>query len=56
MAPRSQRLAFTFATLLAMAVFLAITTWAAAPKYASGSAAPAVRKAAIYRPDLWKLY
>jgi hypothetical protein len=42
--------------LFAMAVFLAISTWAAAPKHAGGSAAPVPAKAANYRPDLWKLY
>jgi hypothetical protein len=40
--------------VLAMGVFLAITTWAASPKLQSDSAAPA--KGTIYRPDLWKVY
>jgi hypothetical protein len=42
--------------VLAMAVFLVISTWAAAPKHAGSSAAPVPGKAANYRPDLWKLY
>jgi hypothetical protein len=52
MAPK--RLAFVFATVLGMAVFLAITTWAASPKPQSDSAASA--KGTIYRPDLLKVY
>jgi hypothetical protein len=56
MAPGPQRLAFTFAILVAMAVCLAITTWAAAPKHAPGSAAPVAAKAANYRAELWKVY
>jgi hypothetical protein len=56
MAPRPQGLAFIFAMVLAMAVFLAITTWAAAPKQAGGSAASVPSKAANYRPDPWKVY
>ena len=55
MAPGPQRLAFTFAILVAMAVCLATTTWAAAPKHAPGSAAVAA-KAANYRAELWKVY
>ena len=47
-------LGFVFGVVLAMGVFLAITTWAASPKPHSDSAAPA--KGTIYRPDLWKVY
>lgn len=56
MAPGTQRLAFIFATVLAMAVFLAISTWAAAPKHAGNSAAPVPGKAVNYRAELWKVY
>jgi len=56
MAPGPQRLAFTFAILVAMAVYLAISTWAAAPKHESGSPAPVSAKAANYRAELWKVY
>ena len=56
MAPRTQRLAFAVAMVLAMAVFLGITTWAAAPKHAPASAAPVPAKAVNYRADLWKVY
>jgi hypothetical protein len=47
-------LTFVFGIVLAMAVVLTITTWAASPKPESGSAALA--KGTIYRPDLWKVY
>jgi hypothetical protein len=43
-----------FGIVLAMAVALTITTWAASPKPDSDSAAP--ERAPIYRPDLWKVY
>ena len=56
MAPRAHRLAFILATVLAMAVFLAISTWAAGPKQAAGSASPVPGKAVNYRADLWKVY
>jgi hypothetical protein len=56
MAPTPHTVAFTFAMVLALAVFLAITTWAAAPKHESGSAGSPPGKAANYRPELWKLY
>jgi hypothetical protein len=46
----------TFTAVLVMAVFVAITTWAAVPKSHSDSAVPTSAKAAIYRPDLWKVY
>ena len=54
MTPKPHKLAFIFATVLVVAAFLAIATWAAVPKQASDSAAPT--KATIYRPDLWKVY
>jgi hypothetical protein len=47
-------LGFVFGVVLAMGVFVAITTWAASPRPQSNSAAPA--KGTIYRPDLWKVY
>jgi hypothetical protein len=43
-----------FGIVLAMAVVVTITTWAASPKPDSDSAAPA--RTPIYRPDLWKVY
>ena len=46
----------TFTAVLVMAVFVAITTWAAVPKSHGDSAAPAWAKGAIYRPALWKVY
>jgi hypothetical protein len=45
---------FVFGIVLAMAVFLAIATWAASPTPESDSAAPS--RGTIYRPDLWKVY
>jgi hypothetical protein len=45
-----------FAAVLVMAVFAAISTWAAVPKSHGNSAAPTSAKGAIYRPDLWKVY
>ena len=56
MAPGPQRLAVIFATVLAMAVFLAISTWAAAPKHAGSSTMPVLAKAVNYRAELWKVY
>jgi len=53
MAPK-HKLGFIFAAVLVMAVFVAITTWAAVPKSHSVSATPT--KGTIYRPDLWKVY
>jgi hypothetical protein len=47
-------LTFIFGTVLAMAVVLTITTWAASPKLQNDSAA--VASGTIYRPDLWKVY
>jgi len=46
----------TFTAVLVMAMFVAITTWAAVPKSHSDSTAFTSAKAAIYRPDLWKVY
>jgi hypothetical protein len=54
MAPKPGKLSFIFATVLVIAAFLAITTWAAVPK--SHNASPAPTKGTIYRPDLWKVY
>ena len=54
MAPKPHKLGFIFAAALVMAVFVAITTWAAVPKHES--AAAIAGKATIYRPDLWKVY
>jgi hypothetical protein len=45
-----------FGAVLVLAVFLAITTWAAAPKSTSHSAATMATKGTIYRSDLWKVY
>jgi hypothetical protein len=45
---------FVFGIVLAMAVVLTITTWAASPKLESDSAA--VASGTIYRSDLWKVY
>ena len=53
MAAKPHTIFVTFVAVLVMAVFVAITTWAAVPKSHSDSAVP---KAAIYRPDLWKVY
>ena len=53
MAAKPRNLGFIFAAALVMAVFVAITTWAAVPHE---SAATIVAKGAIYRPDLWKVY
>jgi hypothetical protein len=47
-------LTLVFGIVLAMAVVLTITTWAASPKPENDSAAPA--RGTIYRPDLWKVY
>ena len=56
MAPKPHTIFVTFVAVLVMAVFVAITTWAAVPKSHSDSAAPAWAKGAIYRPALWKVY
>jgi hypothetical protein len=54
MTPNQHKLAFIFATVLAVAALLAITTWAAVPKRPSDSAAAPT--GTIYRPDLWNVY
>jgi hypothetical protein len=54
MAPKPHKVGFIFAAVLVMAVFVAITTWAAVPKHES--ATPIAAKGTIYRPDLWKVY
>jgi hypothetical protein len=56
MAPKPHAISITFVTVLVMAVFVAITTWAAVPKSHSDSAAPTWTKGVNYRPDLWKVY
>ena len=52
MARKPHTIFVTFAAVLVMALFVAITTWAAVPKSHSYSAALASAKRAIYRPDL----
>jgi hypothetical protein len=54
MAPKPHKLGFIFAAVLVMAVFVAITTWAAVPKHESAAAIAGM--GTIYRPDLWKVY
>ena len=49
-------LAVVFAMVLAMVGFLAISTWAAAPKHAGSSTVPVLAKAVNYRAELWKVY
>ena len=56
MAPKPHTIFVTFAAVLVMAVFVAITTWAAVPKSHPDSAAPGWGTGAIYRPALWKVY
>jgi hypothetical protein len=56
MVPKPHAISVTFVTVLVMAVFVAITTWAAVPKSHSDSAAPSSAKGGIYRPALWKVY
>jgi hypothetical protein len=46
-------LTFIFGMVLAMAVVLTITTWAASPKPEDSASAA---RGTIYRPDLWKVY
>ena len=43
-----------FATVLVIAAFVAINSWAAVTKHES--AVPIAAKGTIYRPDLWKVY
>jgi hypothetical protein len=54
MTPKPSKAAFIFTTVLVLAAFVAITTWAAVPKPQSDLAASG--KATIYRADLWKVY
>jgi len=56
MAPKPRSIFVTFVAVLAMAVSVAITTWAAVPKSHSDPAAPTSAKGTIYRPALWKVY
>ena len=56
MLPKPRTIFVTFAAVVVMAVFVAITTWAAVPKSHSDSAAPTWAKGVNYRPDLRKLY
>ena len=56
MAPKPHTIVVTFVAVLVMAVFVAITTWAAVPKSHSDPAAPTSAKGTIYRPALWKVY
>ena len=56
MAPKLRSIFVTFVAVLAMAVFVAITTWAAVPKSHGDSAAPAWAKGVNDRPDLRKVY
>ena len=50
------KLAWIISTVVVIAAFVAINSWAAVPKHESNSAAPIAAKGAIYRPDLWKGY
>jgi hypothetical protein len=56
MARKLHTIFVSFAAVLVMAVFVAITTWAAVPKSHSDPAAPTSAKGTIYRPALWKVY
>jgi hypothetical protein len=56
MARKPHTIFVTFAAVVVMAVFVAITTWAAVPTSHSDPAAPTSAKGAIYRPALWKVY
>jgi hypothetical protein len=57
MARKTDRLAFVFATVLALAMtVLAITTWAGLPDSENESAAPIPPRATIYRPQNWTVY
>jgi hypothetical protein len=51
MAPK---LRIIFATVLVLAAFVAINSWAAVTKHES--TAPVATKGPIYRSDLWKVY
>ena len=54
MTPKPSKAAFIFATVLVLAAFVAITTWAAVPKPHSESALAG--KASVYRPHFLKVY
>jgi len=54
MTPKPSKAAVIFATVLVLAAFVAINTWAAVPKPHSDLAAPG--KASVYRPELWMVY
>ena len=57
MARTSERLAFVFALVLAMAVtVVAIKAWAGSPDPEGDSAAPIPPRETIYRPQHWNLY
>jgi len=44
------KLALIISTVVVIAAFVAINSWAAVPKHESNSAAPIAAKGAIYRP------
>ena len=50
------KLGWIISTVVVIAAFVAINSWAAVPKHESNSAAPIAAKGAIYRPALWKVY
>jgi hypothetical protein len=50
------KLALIISTVVVIAAFVAINSWAAVPKHESNSAPPIAAKGAIYRPALWKVY
>jgi hypothetical protein len=54
MTPKPSKAAFIFATVLVVAAFVAINTWAAVSKPHSESAVSG--KANVYRPALWRVY
>ena len=56
MARKLHTIFVSFAAVLVVAVFVAITTWAAVPTSHSDPAAPTSAKGAIYRPALWKVF
>jgi hypothetical protein len=57
MAPEPDSLAFRFAMVLALAVIvLLVTTWAAPPYPANGTATPIARSDAIYRAQHLNLF
>jgi hypothetical protein len=53
MAPKTNRLALTFGTALAMAV---VATWAAPLNPESDSVAPIPPRETIYQPEHWRAY